>query len=91
LRRPAAAALLLAGLLAALFLWAERLPGGQTGIGQAAPAFAPPPVIYGVTSTNLVSFAPAAGGWDVWFEDFRPQGADFDDLVVRVEVLSSRP
>jgi hypothetical protein len=32
-----------------------------------------------------------AGTWDVWWEDFRQAGADFDDLLVRVELLPSSP
>jgi hypothetical protein len=29
----------------------------------------------------------AAGTWNVWWEDFRQENADYNDLVVRVEVL----
>jgi hypothetical protein len=30
--------------------------------------------------------------WDIWWEDYRPDAtADFDDLVVRVEVLPATP
>jgi hypothetical protein len=38
-----------------------------------------------------VTAGATAGTWDVWWEDFRQEGADFDDLVVRVEVLPSFP
>ena len=35
---------------------------------------------------------PAPGVWDVWWEDWlAPAGGDYDDLVVRVEVLPARP
>jgi hypothetical protein len=30
---------------------------------------------------------PAAGVWEVWWEDLSPDAADYDDLVVRVEAL----
>ncbi len=34
-------------------------------------------------AARVVQAAP--GVWDIWWEDFVPAGADFDDLVVRVE------
>jgi hypothetical protein len=35
---------------------------------------------------------PAAGTWDLWWEDHRlDAAADYDDLVVRVEVLPAAP
>jgi hypothetical protein len=35
---------------------------------------------------------PAAEAWDLWWEDFHTDAAaDFDDLVVRVEVLPATP
>jgi hypothetical protein len=33
----------------------------------------------------------AVGTWDVWWEDLRLDTADYDDLVVRVEVLPTGP
>jgi hypothetical protein len=35
---------------------------------------------------------PGAGSWDLWWEDSRlDASADYDDLVVRVEVLPAAP
>jgi hypothetical protein len=38
-----------------------------------------------------VAAGATAGTWDVWWEDFRKEGADYDDLVVRVELIPSFP
>ena len=56
------------------------VPGGGCAAGAPRPSGGP----FARTAQ------PAPGVWEVWWEDYRPESADYDDLVVRVEALPAR-
>jgi hypothetical protein len=61
-------------------------------LGLAPASFCTPDAPRPSDGTFVRVARPAPDVWDLWWEDFRTDAAaDFDDLVVRVEVLPATP